>query len=99
MLLQSYRIQDHLRRPVKAAGNEFRYCCQPVQKFYCTCFQLEIYLTPEEDEEFIASDGKLEVVETKEEPKTNYSLSSKPAAKKSKSDQFDDLFEDDDVPF
>jgi hypothetical protein len=60
---------------------------------------LQEWLNPEEDEEFIASDGKLEVVETKEEPKTNYSLSSKPAAKKSKSDQFDDLFEDDDVPF
>jgi hypothetical protein len=37
---------------------------------------------------------------TKEEPKTNYSLSAKPAAKKSKAEAFDDLFEeDDDMPF
>ena len=63
---------------------------------------LQEWLSPEEDEEeFIAADGKLEVAEVKEEPKTNYSLSAKPAAKKSKADQFDDLFddEDDDSPF
>ena len=62
---------------------------------------LQEWLSPEEEEEeFIAADGKLEV-EVKEEPKTNYSLSTKPAAKKSKADQFDDLFddEDDDSPF
>jgi hypothetical protein len=64
---------------------------------------LQEWLNPEEEEEeeFIAADGKLEVAEVKEEPKTNYSLSAKPAAKKSKADQFDDLFddEDDDSPF
>jgi hypothetical protein len=61
---------------------------------------LQEWLSPEEEEEeFIAADGKLEV-EVKEEPKSNYSLSTKPAAKKSKADAFDDLFEeDDDVPF
>jgi hypothetical protein len=61
---------------------------------------LQEWLSPEEEEEeFIAADGKLEV-EVKEEPKSNYSLSTKPAAKKSKVDAFDDLFEeDDDVPF
>jgi hypothetical protein len=61
---------------------------------------LQEWLAPEEDEEeFIAADGKLEV-EVKEEPKSNYSLSTKPAAKKSKADAFDDLFEeDDDMPF
>jgi hypothetical protein len=66
---------------------------------------LQEWLTPEEEEEeFIAADGKLEVEvkeEVKEEPKSNYSLSTKPAAKKSKADAFDDLFEeeDDDMPF
>jgi hypothetical protein len=66
---------------------------------------LQEWLTPEEEEEeFIAADGKLEVEvkeEIKEEPKSNYSLSTKPAAKKSKADAFDDLFEeeDDDMPF
>ena len=61
---------------------------------------LQEWLAPEEEEEeFIAADGKLEV-EVKEEPKSNYSLSTKPAAKKSKADAFDDLFEeDDDMPF
>jgi hypothetical protein len=62
---------------------------------------LQEWLSPEEEEEeFIAADGKLEV-EVKEEPKSNYSLSTKPAAKKSKADAFDDLFddEDDDSPF
>jgi hypothetical protein len=59
---------------------------------------LQEWLNPEEaaEEEF-PSDGLL-VVE--EKPQTNYSLSAKPAAKKSKSDQFDELFEeDDDMPF
>jgi hypothetical protein len=62
---------------------------------------LQEWLSPEEEEEeFIAADGKLEI-EVKEEPKSNYSLSTKPAAKKSKADAFDDLFddEDDDSPF
>jgi hypothetical protein len=61
---------------------------------------LQEWLTPEEEEEeFIAADGKLEVEveeEVKEEPKSNYSLSTKPAAKKSKADAFDDLFEEED---
>ena len=63
---------------------------------------LQEWLSPEEEEEeFIAADGKLEVAEVKEEPKSNYSLSTKPVAKKSKADAFDDLFddEDDDSPF
>ena len=51
------------------------------------------WLNPEEDEEFIPSDGLLTV---EEKPQTNYSLSAKPEAKKSKADAFDDLFEDDD---
>jgi hypothetical protein len=62
---------------------------------------LQEWLSPEEEEEeFIAADGKLEV-EVKEEPKSNYSLSTKPAAKKSKAEAFDDLFddEDEDSPF
>ena len=62
---------------------------------------LQEWLNPEEEEEFTPADGKLEVNEVKEEPKSNYSLSTKPAAKKSKADAFDDLFddEDDDSPF
>ena len=61
---------------------------------------LQEWLNPEEEEEFTPADGKLEVDEVKEEPKSNYSLSTKPAAKKSKADQFDDLFDDDeDSPF
>jgi hypothetical protein len=61
---------------------------------------LQEWLSPEEEEEeFVAADGKLEV-EVKEEPKSNYSLSTKPASKKSKADSFDELFEDDDdMPF
>jgi hypothetical protein len=56
------------------------------------------WLNPEDEkEEEFPSDGKL-TVETK--PESNYSLSTKPAAKKSKADNFDALFEeDDDMPF
>jgi hypothetical protein len=59
---------------------------------------LQEWLNPEEaaEEEF-PSDGLLTV---EEKPQSNYSLSTKPAAKKSKADAFDDLFEDDDdMPF
>jgi hypothetical protein len=59
---------------------------------------LQEWLNPEEaaEEEF-PSDGLLTV---EEKPQSNYSLSAKPAAKKSKADAFDDLFEeDDDMPF
>jgi hypothetical protein len=60
---------------------------------------LQEWLNPEDaaEEEFPA-DGKPLV---KEEPQSNYSLSTKPAAKKSKADSFDELFddEDDDLPF
>jgi hypothetical protein len=65
---------------------------------------LQEWLNPEEEEEeeFIPADGKLEVEEVEETApaKSNYSLSTKPAAKKTKADQFDDLFDDDeDSPF
>ena len=59
---------------------------------------LQEWLNPEDvaEEEF-PSDGKLTV---EEKPQSNYSLSAKPAAKKSKAEAFDDLFEeDDDMPF
>jgi hypothetical protein len=57
---------------------------------------LQEWLAPENDEGSIEESLDF----TKEEPKTNYSLSAKPAAKKSKADAFDDLFEeDDDLPF
>jgi hypothetical protein len=59
---------------------------------------LQEWLNPEDaaEEEF-PSDGLLTV---EEKPQSNYSLSTKPAAKKSKADAFDDLFEDDDdMPF
>ena len=58
---------------------------------------LQEWLNPEDEEEVTE-----EVVdEVKEEPKSNYSLSTKPTAKKSKEEQFDDLFgeDDDDAPF
>ncbi len=59
---------------------------------------LQEWLNPEEEkEEEFPSDGLLTV---EEKPQTNYSLSTKPAAKKSKAEAFDDLFEeDDDMPF
>jgi hypothetical protein len=61
---------------------------------------LQEWLNPEEEDEFIPSDGLLTVEEKEETPKSNYSLSTKPEAKKSKADAFDDLFEDDDdAPF
>ena len=58
---------------------------------------LQEWLNPEEDEEEVVEVEN----EVKEEPKSNYSTSTKPAAKKSKADAFDDLFEDDDdnAPF
>ena len=57
---------------------------------------LQEWLAPENDEGSIEESLDF----TKEEPKTNYSLSAKPAAKKSKAEAFDDLFEeDDDMPF
>ena len=59
---------------------------------------LQEWLDPEAEEEEVATEP---VDEVKEEPKSNYSLSTKPAAKKSKAEAFDDLFgeDDDDVPF
>jgi hypothetical protein len=59
---------------------------------------LQEWLSPEDDED---ETEVVEVEEVKEEPKSNYSLSAKPAAKKSKADAFDDLFEEDedDSPF
>jgi hypothetical protein len=60
---------------------------------------LQEWLAPvgEEDEDSITF-----TTETKAEPKSNYSISTKPAAKTTKSDKFDELFgddEDDDMPF
>jgi hypothetical protein len=59
---------------------------------------LQEWLNPEDEEEATAEEV---IDEVKEEPKSNYSLSTKPAAKKSKEEQFDDLFgeDDDDAPF
>ena len=55
------------------------------------------WLNPEEEEEFTPADGKLTV---EEKPQSNYSLTTKPESKKSKADNFDALFEeDDDMPF
>ena len=57
---------------------------------------LQEWLNPEDEEEVEEA-----VEEVKETPKSNYSLSAKPAAKKSKADNFDSLFDDDDedAPF
>jgi hypothetical protein len=56
---------------------------------------LQEWLNPEEEVE-----EEEAVEETVTPAKSNYSLSTKPAAKKSKSDAFDDLFdEDEDAPF
>jgi hypothetical protein len=58
---------------------------------------LQEWLNPGDEEEEFPADGKLTV---EEKPQSNYSLSAKPAAKKSKAEAFDDLFEeDDDMPF
>ena len=54
---------------------------------------LQEWLTPEGEEEDEATPIKIET------PVSNYSLSAKPAAKKSKAEAFDDLFEEDDLPF
>ncbi len=51
---------------------------------------LQEWLTPDEEEE---EEG---VVEEVAPAKSNYSLSTKPEAKKSKTEKFDDMFEDDD---
>jgi len=59
---------------------------------------LQEWLTPEDD-----SEGSIEesLNFNKETPKSNYSLSAKPAAKKSKEDTFTEIFEEDedDMPF
>jgi len=59
---------------------------------------LQEWLDPEAEEEEATTEPADEI---KEEPKSNYSLSTKPAAKKSKAEAFDDLFgeDDDDAPF
>jgi hypothetical protein len=54
---------------------------------------LQEWLTPEGEEEDETTPIKIET------PVSNYSLSAKPAAKKSKAEAFDDLFEEDDSPF
>jgi hypothetical protein len=54
---------------------------------------LQEWLTPEGEEEDETTPIKIET------PVSNYSLSAKPAAKKSKAEAFDDLFEEDDLPF
>jgi hypothetical protein len=57
---------------------------------------LQEWLAPEDEEGSIEESLDF----AKEEPKSNYSLSTKPAAKKTKADSFDELFEeDDDMPF
>jgi hypothetical protein len=57
---------------------------------------LQEWLAPEDEEGSIEESLDF----AKEEPKSNYSLSAKPAAKKTKADSFDELFEeDDDMPF
>lgn len=59
---------------------------------------LQEWLNPEGEED--EDEEETIIDEVKEEPKSNYSLSTKPVAKKSKADQFDDLFDDDDdAPF
>jgi hypothetical protein len=57
---------------------------------------LQEWLTPEGEDEV-----EEETEETQTPPQSNYSLSTKPEAKKSKAEAFDDLFEeeDDDSPF
>lgn len=59
------------------------------------------WLNPEGEEEGGEVVEKSMKEEVKETPKSNYSISTKPEAKKSKADKFDDLFddEDDDMPF
>ena len=59
---------------------------------------LQEWLAPEEDED---NENNEVVLEVKEEPKSNYSLATKPVAKKPKVEAFDDLFdeEEDDMPF
>jgi len=64
---------------------------------------LQEWLSPEDSEEegdIISEPAVAFDSDEKEEPKSNYSLSTKPA-KKTKTEQFDDLFgeEDDDLPF
>jgi hypothetical protein len=59
---------------------------------------LQEWLTPEGEEEV----EEVEEVEEQAPAKSNYSLSTKPEVKKSKSDKFDDLFgdeDDEDAPF
>jgi len=59
---------------------------------------LQEWLNPEDEAEEEVEEEEVE--ETVAPSKSNYSLSTKPAAKKSKADAFDDLFEDDDdLPF
>lgn len=60
---------------------------------------LQEWLNPEVDEEETVASVEKELEEAAP-AKSNYSLSTKPAAKKTKADQFDDLFDDDeDSPF
>jgi hypothetical protein len=59
---------------------------------------LQEWLNPEDEAEEVVEEEEVE--ETVAPAKSNYSLSTKPAAKKSKADEFDDMFEDDDdLPF
>jgi len=65
---------------------------------------LQEWLSPEDTEEgdIVSEPAEDFDSDIKEAPKSNYSLSTKPVVKKSKTDQFDDLFgdeEDDDLPF
>jgi hypothetical protein len=59
---------------------------------------LQEWLNPEDEAEEEVEEEEVE--ETVAPAKSNYSLSTKPATKKSKADEFDDMFEDDDdLPF
>jgi len=61
---------------------------------------LQEWLNPEEEEGEIVSEQAQGFDDEVAETKSNYSLSTKTNTKKSKSEQFDDLFEDDDdMPF
>ena len=58
---------------------------------------LQEWLSPEDEDEDIVSESHDDFEDEKtSEPQSNYSLSTKPAAKKSKVEAFDELFDEED---
>ena len=93
----SSKIEEWLEQQPILLEERYKY---PYDKLKET---LQEFLTEGDDEDTITSEPASEFEGDKEEkttpPKTNFSLDTQGTPKKQKSEEFDDMFEEDDLPF